>query len=223
MKHYNWRKAIRAIGWDLDGTLYHPDAIPRSLFRVEELGVVSRATGWPPDKVNREIGKFYEQTGSHTKALTALGIPGETFFTHLWDRLPLERFIKPDPHLKKMFQSLGNYRHFILSNSNTVPQIERKLLLLGLTTSTFAFLQSTVGMEAVKPEPRPFLLSLYRLGLPAREVLYVGDRVKTDVIGAHRVGMKAALVWRHNRAADVSFDTVYQVGDFFGNHVQFDY
>lgn len=45
-----------------------------------------------------------------------------------------------------------------------------------------------------KPEPPIFRLGLERLGLPADQVLMVGDRVETDIEGAKRVGLRAALV-----------------------------
>ena len=45
-----------------------------------------------------------------------------------------------------------------------------------------------------KPEAPIFHLALERLGLPPNRVLMVGDRVETDILGAKRVGLRAALV-----------------------------
>lgn len=45
-----------------------------------------------------------------------------------------------------------------------------------------------------KPEPEPYRVALDRLGLPAADVLAVGDRVDTDVLGARRAGIPSALV-----------------------------
>lgn len=42
-----------------------------------------------------------------------------------------------------------------------------------------------------KPHPKPFGLALERLGLPASEVLHVGDLEQTDVKGALAAGMRA--------------------------------
>lgn len=47
---------------------------------------------------------------------------------------------------------------------------------------------------AGKPEPPIFHLALERLGLSPEQVLMVGDRVETDIEGAKRVGLRAALV-----------------------------
>jgi len=46
----------------------------------------------------------------------------------------------------------------------------------------------------LKPDPASFLDLAGRMGVPPGEVLYVGNSVSYDVQGAHRAGMKAALV-----------------------------
>jgi 4-nitrophenyl phosphatase len=45
-----------------------------------------------------------------------------------------------------------------------------------------------------KPEPVMFQQALERLGLPAGEVLAVGDRVETDIVAGKRAGLPTALV-----------------------------
>jgi FMN phosphatase YigB (HAD superfamily) len=49
-------------------------------------------------------------------------------------------------------------------------------------------------LGSVKPDPEPFIKCIELLILTANEVLYVGDRIETDVTGAKSVGMRAALV-----------------------------
>jgi len=45
-----------------------------------------------------------------------------------------------------------------------------------------------------KPEPGLYEMACERLGLDAADCVMVGDRPDTDIAGAHRVGMRAALV-----------------------------
>jgi glycerol 3-phosphatase-2 len=53
-----------------------------------------------------------------------------------------------------------------------------------------------------KPYPRSYAIALERLGLPAEEVLAVGDRLDTDIEGARAAGLSSALVLTgvHDRA-----------------------
>ncbi|HEY7119166.1 MAG TPA: HAD family hydrolase [Tepidisphaeraceae bacterium] len=44
-----------------------------------------------------------------------------------------------------------------------------------------------------KPDRRIFEAALGRLGVTARETLFVGDLIKTDIVGARRMGMRTAL------------------------------
>lgn len=47
---------------------------------------------------------------------------------------------------------------------------------------------------AGKPSPTMFELALKELGLPPEQVLAVGDRLDTDILGGHRAGCRTALV-----------------------------
>lgn len=48
--------------------------------------------------------------------------------------------------------------------------------------------------RVAKPHPAIFRTLADGLGLPPERVLYVGDRLNADVVGAHGVGMKAVLI-----------------------------
>ena len=48
--------------------------------------------------------------------------------------------------------------------------------------------------EAGKPDPKCFLEAVEKLGLPKEKVIYVGDQVFTDIIGANAAGLANILV-----------------------------
>jgi putative hydrolase of the HAD superfamily len=54
----------------------------------------------------------------------------------------------------------------------------------------------SAGVGASKPDPRPFLVALERLGLPPGECVHVGDDAVNDVEGAAAAGLRAILLDR---------------------------
>ncbi|HLS44833.1 MAG TPA: HAD-IIA family hydrolase [Ornithinicoccus sp.] len=63
-----------------------------------------------------------------------------------------------------------------------------------------------------KPHPPAFEIALQRLGLPAQDVLMIGDRLDTDIAGAKRAGLGTALVLTgvHGRSDVEAADTSHQ-------------
>jgi FMN phosphatase YigB (HAD superfamily) len=81
-----------------------------------------------------------------------------------------------------------------------------KLGALGLSTY-FDLTLSAVDPEvdAFKPDPRGFQVAADRWALPAREILYVGDRVDVDAVGAQAAGMPCAVLTRQAPTDAVRF------------------
>jgi len=199
----------------LDGTLFPPTAFPRKIMQDRAYGAIVAKKGWDRKRVEAEFRKRYLELGSNTKTLTTFGIDGTKFYTDLWDEIDLSSYLRPDPKLPLLFERLSGFPHFLLSNSNRMDQIERKLAILGILPSVFRFILSTVDIGAVKPDPKPFLVALERLAFEPSSVMYVGDRVSTDILGAKGVGMRTCFVWGEAAEADISLPTVYDVGELF--------
>ncbi len=84
---------------------------------------------------------------------------------------------------------------FVATNPDLSFPIER-----GQAPGAGAFItavQLTTGVEPIiigKPEPRLFDLARERLGLTAEQILAIGDRIETDILGAQRAGIAAGLL-----------------------------
>ncbi len=60
-----------------------------------------------------------------------------------------------------------------------------------------AAVQTTTGVDPIivgKPEPHLYDQAIERLKIPHDRVLVLGDRLTTDILGAHRAGMASALL-----------------------------
>jgi putative hydrolase of the HAD superfamily len=101
--------------------------------------------------------------------------------------------VEPDLRATLAELSASGLRLGVISNT-FVPGFvhDRQLEMVGL----LEFLPVRVYSSEVgyrKPDRRIFEAALSRLGVGARETLFVGDLVKTDIIGARRMGMRTAL------------------------------
>lgn len=59
------------------------------------------------------------------------------------------------------------------------------------------------GIQPMKPHPMMFDMAREHLGLPAKQILHVGDNLQKDIFGAHRAGFQTAW-YAHNREMQLS-------------------
>lgn len=92
------------------------------------------------------------------------------------------------------------YRLGVISNTlQPGPIMDRSLTGRGLLDFFGVRIYSS-EVRVAKPHPAIFRAALSALGLPPAQVVYVGDRLRTDVAGAQGVGMKAILIEVAHRA-----------------------
>jgi putative hydrolase of the HAD superfamily len=85
--------------------------------------------------------------------------------------------------------------------SNFEEWLER--LLEALEVTGYFEVAAISGVEGIeKPDPAIFRLAMDRLGVEARESVYVGDSVEYDVEPARALGMHAVLIDRRGRHPD---------------------
>ncbi len=204
-------KQIKAVGFDVDGTLYHSTQELQIAVGKEIVGEAARLIGQDPDELAEEYLKRREQYRSNTMTLNSFGLPGEEIFQKIWNEVPLQKYIKPDPKLAKMLVNLSkSYRLFIISNGRAV-EIKKKLMYLGVDFKLFDPLIACYDLGWVKPEPSPYLLAIESLNLRPEEIVYVGDREDLDVEGAQAVGMKTIYVGGMSEKAEASIESVYDI------------
>lgn len=134
-----------------------------------------------------------------TAELLGLTVPAEV--VDLFDRENLEAIVDnmpPKPEAAPVLRALGArgiYRA-IVSNADESwlqPAVRRHgfdLLLEDWTSSEAA--------ASCKPDGRIFAHALTKAALDASSVLFVGDSVPHDVVGAHRAGIRTVLLAEHD-------------------------
>lgn len=99
------------------------------------------------------------------------------------------------PFLQEMSR---RFKLIIVSNTvnSYAVDIDRLLQKLGLR-QYFTHIITSLDVGIAKPEPGIFQEALRVAGLDPTEVMMIGDRVDTDILGANRMGICSVLVrWR---------------------------
>ena len=202
---------IKAVGFDVDGTLYHaPDAMSLEVGKIL-INKAAEALSRDPDDLAEEYIKRRDEYRSNTQTLNSFGLEGEKIFQEVWDGIEIEKYVVRDEKLATMIAKLKKkFRLFLISNG-TGTQIERKLGFLGLDYHDFDPRIYCYDQGWVKPDPAPFLAAIESLQVKPEEIVYVGDRQDIDVEGAKTVGMKTIFVGGECEMADLSCETVYDV------------
>ena len=202
---------IKAIGFDVDGTLYHtPDAMSMEVGKIL-IRKAAEALSRDPDDLAEEYLKRRDEYRSNTRTLNSFGLEGEKIFQEVWDGIAIEKYVMQDKKLIKLMADLKKkYRLFIVTNG-TSTQVERKLIHLGLDHNDFNPRIYCYDQGWVKPEPAPFLAAIESLEMKPEEIVYVGDRQDIDIEGALAVGMKTIYVGATKGRADASCETVYDL------------
>ncbi|MGQ7246432.1 HAD family hydrolase [Halomonas sp. V046] len=206
---------LKALTFDLDDTLWDNAGVMLTTeqghvdWLTENLAEWQRARGEPVtpaialELYQRErvaLGKrTWERRGDFSwlrerTLITLLKASGlNTAAARLWAALAMDRFhslriqVTPFPSTDAMLERLRpQYRLGTITNGNVA---FHRLPLRRYFDACIA----AGEMFAPKPDPRPFLAMLARLGVSPGQALHVGDSWEEDVLPALRLGMRA--VW----------------------------
>jgi len=202
---------LRAVIFDLDGTLYRQAPIRREMAFLLLREAVTGSMGFPPVRAIRVLYTFRRiregmrelPPGSGLESLQYIKTAEATGTKEGFVRDVVKAFIhdKPLPLLSRLADSSVSaalaklkgmgYRLGVYSDYPAV----KKLEALGLGGLFDIVADSEMPeIDVFKPNPRGFLYAAEMLGAKPSEALYVGDRVRVDMEGAVRAGMPCALV-----------------------------
>jgi putative hydrolase of the HAD superfamily len=191
---------IKAVLFDLDGTLYNRDRLADALFHEQYTAFASELRDIERERFLREVhemddhGYGVKETG-YRALVQAWGLDAvlaDRLCAHFWDSYDGHCTLSNDvertlEELRRRRLKLG-----VVTNGTSMRQ-RRKIEALGLEDAFDAILVSEEeGIR--KPEAELFRRALARCGVAAHEALFVGDHPMADVEGAHNAGLRA--VWK---------------------------
>ncbi len=213
---------IKAVGFDIDGTLY-PN-YQMLLCSLPSLLTVPRLMYYF-GQVRKEVRRMeYDEPLHEVQArLLAhkLKVPKDTarermerHLYHKWEHS--FRCITPFNQVRETLLSFKR-SGLMLAALSDFP-IKNKLKFLKLD-DLFDYSFSSEDTGYLKPHPVPFLQMVRKFGLSPEEILYVGNSFKYDILGASEVGMRTAWLsrWGNGSRAndrtktDIIFSKYYEL------------
>ena len=180
------RDLIKAIVFDLDGTLYVSDAFEHAVWESvsryagELLGISAEAGG---QRIKELRQRLTEERGTLQTLAVAIEVLGGTvpeMHRRFAEELDPHDYIEPDPRVLPLIAMLTErYTCWLLTNNNRI-LTSKILACLGLEES---FQRVITINDTWRPKPDQEVLDqvLSDLGLPSEAVLFVGDRYDIDL------------------------------------------
>jgi HAD superfamily hydrolase (TIGR01549 family) len=133
-------------------------------------------------------------------------------FAWLWYE-PLSKIATTDPKIKETLISLKGLglKLGILSNTFVnANSLEKHLKQLGLL-DLFSVRMYSYQFDFRKPDLRIFKIAAERIGEPAENILYVGDRIDKDIEPALKIGFKPVLKTAYTNAGKTTPDGALKI------------
>ena len=166
------------------------------------------------DALINEYEELYKKSGSNSAVFTSLGKPSD-FWMQYFDQIDQTRYYEPIPDIYETLDKLRQIVPISLFTNARLANVQKTLSVVNVNAEWFTHILSGDDIQNRKPALDGFRVMIEKSGVPAEQILYVGDRVDVDIKPADAVGMLSCLVYGQSDEADYSFDTFGQLLTIF--------
>ncbi|PIN75020.1 hypothetical protein COV18_04650 [Candidatus Woesearchaeota archaeon CG10_big_fil_rev_8_21_14_0_10_37_12] len=208
--------SIKAIGFDLDYTLYPQSKDIQEKVADEVAKHLAGAQNLPFDEARKKYEETYAKLKSGKGTLLALGVENaREVMQNCLESAERVDFIEQNAELVKLIEQLKEKVGcvFLITGSRkhlAIPILEK----IGLTESHFdhaIYGPDTEGDHLIKFNGTAFAEIERLTGLKPEELCYVGDNPKMDIHPAHARGWKTILVNDKDDKATVCIQDILHI------------
>ena len=158
-----------------------------------------------------EYKKLVKQHKSNSAVFVSLGLPS-SYGADLVNKIdPHKLYQLTDAHIPNVVQKLKDILPVSIFSNN---RLDTVLPALGLELQWFTHILGPDEVQKPKPDSEGFNKMIELSGVPAHEILYVGDDVEKDLIPAKAVGITTGLLWKESSEANHVFRNFQDILSF---------
>lgn len=210
------------IGFDLDNTLFKPNARINEYIRSYACRRAGEILGKPYEEVRATYNELYEKCQSSRGSLRAMGIEDvDTIMQNSLEQEEIVELLERDDALNAMLHRLAARYPLYLITTNSREVTVKKLDKLGIDKELFRpMICELETPELTRQNGSAFRHVAHELNAEFAQMFFVGDREKTDIIPAKKLGMTAAIVNGKSDQADYRLEDIYQLEEILSKKTQ---
>jgi len=122
-----------------------------------------------------------------------------------FDQIDQGRYYEPVPEIYNTLDILRDSVKISLFTNAKLENTLRTLEVINIDSNWFTHVISGDDIKARKPALDGFHRVIEKSGIPAKNILYVGDRVDVDILPANQLDLQTCLVYGRSSEANYSF------------------
>lgn len=207
------RRTIQSVGFDLDNTLFKPNATINEYIRSYACRRASEILSKPYNEVRTVYNEHYEKCQSSRRSLRAMGIEDvDTIMQNSLEQEEIVALLQKDEALNGMLKRLARRYALYLITTNAQNTSLRKLDALGIDANLFSPKIYELGNKLHKRLDGSAFHYVSELhGVDLSEMFFVGDREQTDILPAKKLGLMTAIVNTKSLHAHYQLEDIYQL------------
>ena len=197
---------IKHVWFDLEGTLTTRSDDFNKAHNQLRYQTFATLVGKPiTDELKQEFEELYKVHGSNSAVFRSLGRASD-FWQTRFNTLDKTQYYKPMRAIYSTVEKLQEKMPISLFTNVKPGEVSKTLTIIDIDQSWFTHIITGDDIQERKPALDGFYVMIEKSGVHPEEILYVGDRIKVDILPAKEVGIKTCLVWDASSEADYSFE-----------------